>query len=228
MASIPIKDRVGRVDVLPAQSRTDKFVEQQTERYSLTRNIQPVLGPNFLRFVPYDPEKPIALNAQSAIFLNTFFAFDSFVVQQVTRNEEELMAIQYTNGEPIVDVFHNHPSTLAISGVIPDTAPFYALEGGVRASGYLGESLEALRTLYEKYFRVSSCVGVSQPIRGFVEFYHKGRLDRGYLIRFVSERSGSAIDHAAFSLDMFVVYSQQLNFKLPAKERDGDSSRSSV
>lgn len=227
MASIPIAERVSRVDVLPYKQRVDSFVEQ-TDRYSLVRGLQPVLSPNFLRFVPYDPEKPVSLRKVNALTLGTFLAFDSFVVQQVTRSEEELFSIQYTNGDPVVDVFHRQPSTLAISGILPDTAPFYAREQGVNASGYLGESLEALRTLYEKYFRISSCVGVSQPIRGFVEFYHKGRLDRGYLIRLVTERKAGMLDTASFSVDMFVVYSQQLNFRLPPKEADANASRSAV
>jgi len=224
MASIPITQRVKRIDVLPAQT-TDKFVEQ-TDRYSLVRGIQPVFGANYLRFVPYDPEKPVDLALAST--LATFIAFDSFVVQQLTRSEEELFSIQYTNGDPVVDVFHQQPSTLAVSGILPDTAPFYASKDGVRASGYLGESLEALRALYEKYFRISSCVGVSQPIRGFVEFYHKGRLDRGYLIRLVTERNAAALDHASFSFDMFVVYSQQLNFKLPPREKNANAPQSAV
>ena len=105
---------------------------------------------------------------------------------------------------------------MSIRGIVPDTAPFYAADAqqGV-IHGYVGESLEVMRTLYEQRFRASSAIGVTSPVRGFVEFVHKNRRDIGYLIRMVTERTGLQLDHATFTVDMFVVRSQFLDFRTP-------------
>jgi len=191
----------------------------QDQRLSLVRGITPITGGNYLRFTAFDSERSRFAGTRdkpAGIPDATSFAFDSFIVQRVNRDDDELFMINYTNGDPIIDVFHRHPTMLSIQGIIPDTAPFYAndREQGV-VHGYVGESLEVLRTLYEQRFRASSALGQTSEVRGYVDFVHKNRRDIGFLIRMITERTGAQLDHATFTVDMVVLRSQFLDLRLP-------------
>ena len=120
-------------------------------------------------------------------------------------------------GAPIIDVFHSDAETISVNATIPDTKPFYTLLNGV-PTGYLGESLESLRAVYNKYFRASAAVGDGTGVVGIVEFWTKGRVDRGYLIKMVFERTSSQLDHAEISFDMFVARSAFKGIKKPDGE----------
>lgn len=82
-------------------------------------------------------------------------------------------------------------------------------------TGYLGESLEAMKAVYNRYFRASAAVGSNQNIVGIVEFWSKGRVDRGYLVKMAFERSSEQLDHAEVSFDFFVARSAFRAIKKP-------------
>jgi len=93
-----------------------------------------------------------------------------------------------------------------------------ALTPGI-VTGYVGESLEALRSVYNRYFRASAAAGSDQNIIGIVEFWSKGRVDRGYMVKLAFERTSEQLDHAEIAFDFFVARSAFKNIRKPEEIR---------
>lgn len=192
---------------VPAQlAEISALIAGLKDRATVTAGITNIEAANYLRF--------IALKDQTVRTPEFSLVFDSFLIQRVSRQKPEAFRVQYTIGQPVIDVFHSDVELISVNATIPDTKPFYTLSDGV-ATGYLGESLEALKAVYNKYFRATGAIGDGTEVVGLVEFWTKGRVDRGYLVRLVFDRTATQLDHAEMSFDMFVARSSFKNVKKP-------------
>lgn len=176
----------------PSGVIVDNLDSTQRDDVSLFTGSVPITAPNYLKFVSVPPARPFVV------------LFDSFVVQRVTTTRRDQIAIHYTNGAPLVDVFNPGPETMTVTVQLPDTAPFYTSEG----SGYLGDSMEYFRALYDRYFRASGATGSKdRQATGYVEWWSKGRVTRGYLLRYALDRQSVAMDVNELVFEMFVLES---------------------
>jgi len=175
----------------------------RADNRDLTSGADFIIAPNYLKFVSVPPAVPFVV------------LFDSFVVQRVSSNRRDQIVVHYTNGAPLVDVMNTGPEIMTVTVTIPDTAPFFSTNG----QGYLGESAEYFRALYDKYFRVAGAVGSKdRNATGLVEFWSKGRVTRGYLIRYALERTATAADVNELTFEMFVMESIATMVKAPVPE----------
>lgn len=186
------------------------------ERTTISTGINVIEQPNYLRFKAIKERTGNGSSPFSIIF-------DSFVVQRITRQRSTTFDVRYTIGSPVVDVYHDGIELVTVNATIPDTEPFYTLSRGNQearqelqaATGYLGGSLEALRAIYNRYFRASAAVGSNQNAVGIVELWSKGRVDKGYLVKLSFERTSEQLDHAELAFDFFVSRSAFKNVGKP-------------
>jgi len=190
----------------PVQRRAD----DGPARESLASGVVPLEHINYLEFRTF---RRRGVNATPLSLI-----FDSFLVQQVTRQKPEVFRVNYTIGAPVVDVYHSGPEIISVSMTMPDTAPFFRglrLDDlGIGNAGYLGESFEAFRAIYDKYFRAHSATDRTD-FQGYATFFSQGREDRGYLLDMRADRNLEQVDHIEMSFEMFVARSSFLSAARP-------------
>lgn len=198
----------GDPNAITLQNQAEALEQIATpDRVSISTGIEIIEQPNYLRFTALKNRRGPGTPPFSIVF-------DSFLVQRVTRNKVDTFDVQYTTGSPIVNVFKTGVEMVSVNATLPDSVPFYTIADG-QATGYLGESLEAFKALYNRYFRASAAAGANQEIVGSVEFWAKGRMDRGYLVKMAVDRNSSQLDHTEMSFDMFVARSAYRTISKP-------------
>lgn len=169
-----------------------KEINQEDRRRRMVYGLKDIEAINFLRF----DSIPSRANPYQRTLL-----FDSFAIQRITRQSQEIISVNYTNGQPLVDVFHHVPETLSIAGVIPDMR---AVSARGESGQYVLESLEALRSFYDRFFRANATAGMAGDYRGKVSLHSKNRVDIGALLRMTFTRSSDWIRDAQFTMEMLV------------------------
>lgn len=181
---------------------------ENSDRRDIVAGIRPIEAPNYVQFRP--------LRGGLSLY------FDSFAVQRVTTRRQEQLAVNYTVGSPLVDVFNSGPNSMTVALTVPDTAPFYSIGPTGLVRGYFGESIELLRAFYDQYFRLSAALGSKDPsIIGYVDFWNKGRVARGYLLRLAFERQTQIEVVNDVIFEMFVTQSIETTGRLSRPDVSG-------
>lgn len=217
---------------------------EQPDRVTMTAGIDIIEQPNFLRFIALTERTGTGAPPFSIVFdsflvqrvtrqKNATFDVRYTVgapVVDVFKDGVELLSVNATlpdtapfytiGGRPDAVQVAQAQQDLNLAGNNPGAAASAArrLAGALNVNvitGYVGESLEALKAVYNRYFRASSAVGAEQGIIGIVEFWSKGRVDRGYMVKLALERTSAQLDHAEITFDFFVSRSVFKNIRKP-------------
>jgi len=217
----------------------------EPERHTISTGISIIEQPNYLRFkalkertgngsspfsIIFDSFVVQRITRQRAATFDVRYTIGSPVID-VYHDGVELVTVNatipdtepfYTLSRPDAAAIAREQQNLALAqgtGKAAQTAAAAQrlnreLQGN-ELTGYLGESLEALRAIYNRYFRASAAVGSNQNAVGIVELWSKGRVDKGYLVKLSFERTSAQLDHAELAFDFFVSRSALKNVGKP-------------